>query len=177
MPYGKACELHSSLRHGKPAAGKLITIGIDVVPIKQGYSVRAVNEDGVSYPNGEILKLITETGTVLRTPGLNPKLGFKLSPAGCIAVSCHRDSHPATIQFLDAPVFLTSQGAGDERFALAIDDYKGSRRLVAVNVARNARVKDGNLLKFKVDGTLYSYHTINKVLGARTNQDGMLLVD
>jgi hypothetical protein len=62
-------------------------------------------------------------------------------------------------------------------FALKLKPHtaSGSMRLVAVEKETGARIPDGNLLKFKPDGTVYFYHTINPRLGLKLDRFGRLV--
>ena len=49
----------------------------------------------------------------------------------------------------------------------------GSIRVVAVDMD-GERIPDGNLIKFKRDGTAYRYHTVNPALGLSLNAAGRI---
>lgn len=57
--------------------------------------------------------------------------------------------------------------------ALKAHTASGSVRLVIVD-AKGKQVKDGNVLKFKPDGTFYRYHTINKGCGVPRDNEGRI---
>ena len=49
----------------------------------------------------------------------------------------------------------------------------GSIRVVA-KTPEGKRILDGNLVKFKSDGTVYRYHTVNPGLGFSLDRDGRI---
>jgi len=58
---------------------------------------------------------------------------------------------------------------------LALKEYAGSIRLVAVNAAGHT-VSSGNLLTFEDDGTVYRHESVNETLGFQLDSQGRIIM-
>lgn len=94
---------------------------------------------------------------------------------GYIALAHNQKSGPAIIKFND--VLAASQRNGDNRTFSAYElvSAPGGVRLVAVG-PDGKRMKNANIAKFQVSGTIYLYHTVNPILGLQTDADGRVVV-
>ena len=178
MPFGGAgkCSLHPSLQNEATTRTSPVA-GLKVVEKTNGYYIVATGKDGRELPKGSIVFLNADTQEVDMVQNVASNLGFKLSPGGMVVVNCANGDNGTAINWsAKFPKLSKPQTNGNREWDLAITYYKGSLRLVAAN-KEGARIKHGNLLKFKKDGTIYAYHTINPILGLKTDRNGRLIIN
>lgn len=136
--------------------------------------VKALNSDGSPVAAGDLVG-ITPKGAVLATD-VNPSLGFYLDDEGSIELAeTKKDNHEKNI----LPKLVGEKPSRPKYWPweLAIDHCPdGAVRVIAVNPANGKRYKNGNLVKFLPNGTVYFYHTIEPMLGMPLDMEGRLVI-
>lgn len=136
--------------------------------------VQAIDQSGYPVHCGELVG-ITPKG-VVRAENVNPDLGFYLDEEGMIELAeTKKDNHEVNI----LPKLRGEKASAPKYWPweLAVDHTPdGAVRVIAVNPANGKRYKNGNLIKFLPNGTVYFYDTIEPMLGFPTDSDGRLVI-
>lgn len=173
--YGEAPKPKSGYKwdgYGSCKSRTIPTLNVELVETSEGVTLKAKGVTG-----GNIVTFMND-GTIFRHGKVNPDLGLCLTDGGgkvVLAGSKKVECDP-TVTFTSSQFKVHRRYGESKEWNLGLSQLNsGSIRVVAAN-PDGSRAKDSNILKLKVDGTIYLYHTLNKALGIKTDAAGRAIL-